>query len=455
MLGAEVAWELAEPASSAFHASTLQNVEYAATEIAALFVPGLLSWLQQGGFAASHNEDAYAAALRLERVVAVILRHGDEKDKQQLLRAALGSLGGDHGDPFLRVWLPTVMRLSPPDGVVALERLLASAPIEVEGPGVQWFGTLFGDRLGGRLVDLKQETFTPDLLLRLVKLAYEHVRLRDDVDHEGSYTPGARDHAEWGRNAALSALLERQGSHAWAAKIELANDPLLSHIGDRIIRLARERAAEEVDTEAASEAAIVQLNRKGELPPSSRDEMFELMRDRLGDLEDILLRDDSPRAAWALIQDETVMRQMIAHELRGLARGAYKIDQEAVTADNKETDIRLLSVRSDHQAVIELKVGEKDRSANELRVALHDQLVRKYMGPESSRAGCLLITVASERRWRHPETNDEMDFVGLIQMLNEEARSIVERMGGELRLMVKGLDLRPRLPTEKEAKKRS
>lgn len=34
----------------------------------------------------------------------------------------------------------------------------------------------------------------------------------------------------------------------------------------------------------------------------------------------------------------------------------FKVDQEAVTADEKETDIRLRSTGSEHGAVIELKI---------------------------------------------------------------------------------------------------
>ncbi|MFP3422507.1 hypothetical protein R0K19_24360, partial [Bacillus sp. SIMBA_161] len=84
------------------------------------------------------------------------------------------------------------------------------------------------------------------------------------------------------------------------------------------------------------------------------------------DLDDLLLHDDSPREAWALISDEKIMRRVIARELRRAANSLYTVDQEAVTADEKETDIRLRSVLSKHEAVIELKLGNAQRSAKEL-----------------------------------------------------------------------------------------
>lgn len=89
------------------------------------------------------------------------------------------------------------------------------------------------------------------------------------------------------------------------------------------------------------------------------------------------------------------------------------------------------------------------RSGAELREALSDQLVKKYMAPENSRAGCLLITLAKPRTWAHPDTGVSLDFVGLIAMLNEHARLIADDLGGAVRVVARGLDLRPRLEPER------
>ena len=143
------------------------------------------------------------------------------------------------------------------------------------------------------------------------------------------------------------------------------------------------------------------------------------------------------------------MRQQIARELNSNAKGTYIVDQEAVTADEKETGIRLRSTGSEHEAIIELKIGENNRSAADLKATLKDQLVVKYMAAENCRAGCLLITAKAARRWQHPETGVKLDLAGLISMLNEEATRIEQEMGGGLRVMARGLDLQPRLPTER------
>ena len=119
---------------------------------------------------------------------------------------------------------------------------------------------------------------------------------------------------------------------------------LFAHIKDRAIALAQEKAAEEADSTPLTESGFAALDKYGESAPSTRDAMFAVLRDRLEDIDDLLLRDESPREAWAGITDERVMRRAVAHELRSLANHVYTVDQEAATADEKETDIRLRTI---------------------------------------------------------------------------------------------------------------
>lgn len=173
------------------------------------------------------------------------------------------------------------------------------------------------------------------------------------------------------------------------------------------------------------------------------------MKDRLSDLDDLLLRDTSPREAWAGISDEKVMRREIARELRHAANSIYTVDQEAATADEKETDIRLRSVASNHEAVIELKLGD-GRTAKDLRDTIENQLVKKYMAAENSGAGALLITLAKDRKWNHPDENRRINVDELFTLLREEAERVQVALGGAVAIAVHFLDLRPRLPLENE-----
>jgi hypothetical protein len=192
------------------------------------------------------------------------------------------------------------------------------------------------------------------------------------------------------------------------------------------------------------------LDRSGETPPSTREAMFALMRDRLDDIDDLLLQDESPREAWAAIKDEHLMRREIARELKNAAKQIYVVDQESVTADEKETDIRLRSTSLKQIGTIELKLGD-ERSGTNLFKTIKDQLLTKYMAADECRAGCLLVTIAREREWKHPKTGKKIGFEQLIAVLNEEAERLSQELGG-VSLMAKGLDLRPRLKTEKQAR---
>lgn len=190
----------------------------------------------------------------------------------------------------------------------------------------------------------------------------------------------------------------------------MADDPLCAHFKDWILSVAEEHWAQEIDAVPFDEGQAIMLDKTGEAPASTNEAMFATLNDRLADLDDLLLHDSSPREAWAGISDEKVMRREIARELSHAANGVYKVDQEAVTADEKETDIRLRSVVADCEAVIELKLGD-GRSARDLRDTIYNQLVKKYMAAENSRSGCLLFTLAKDRKWEHPENGQRIDLV--------------------------------------------
>lgn len=450
-LGEELGFSLREATNESDATIALQNVLHASPEVAALFVPRIRAWL--GEVKDRRTDSNYQLFARIERAIDVLMKHGDAHTRTYLESVATKNVFGEEcGSPIAEIWLPVLLQLNPAEGVTALEKMLKSVTPQKNGAAVTWFATLFDRDRRGTAINLRRPEFTPELLTRLARLAYTHVRPNDDVEHEGTYSPEARDHAERGRHAVLSALLATTGAEGWMAKVAIADDPMFNHSRDRILAIARESSAEEVESAALSEVDIVALDKHGEVPPTTRDALSDVMRDRLDDIEDLLLQDVSPREMWAGISDERVMRRALAKELRDKANRMFTVDQEGATADEKETDIRLRATRSDQQAVIELKIGEKPRSANALRKALKDQLLKKYMASDECRAGCLLITLGKSKIWNHPKKKKKMEFFGLISFLNEEAERLSSSMGGAVKLSVRGLDLRPRLDTEKITK---
>ena len=447
-IGNELTCELQRKPSPDGNSILLQNISSAPQPVALAFLPRLREWLDREGDIFDAKSYSAGAAWRLGQVVGSMLRNGDEETHAHLVALARQRLQEDLPEELEFVWLGGLMRLSPTFGVTALESRISTVEPAARSQAITWFSVLFGDRHDA--INLRSPAFTPQLLLRLLRHAFVHVRLDDDVKHEGVYSPDVRDQAEWARHQILSALLESTGEDGLAAKLEMAEDPLFGQFKDYVLAIAEERWAEEFDSLLFDERQAVALDRTGEAPPSTNEAMFAIMNDRLADLDELLLRDASPRELWAGITDEKIMRREIARELRRAANGLYTVDQEAATADEKETDIRLRSVVSGHEAVIEVKRADV-RSARDLKKAISEQLVTKYMAPETTGSGCLLVTLAKNRQWKHPDTKALMGLCGLKSLLEDEANRVEQAMGGAVRLRVHLLDLRPRLGVEKNS----
>jgi ferredoxin-like protein FixX len=444
VLGEQLTFSLRESGENS-HSMFLQNASHASAIVAALFIPRIREWLQSL-IRVDAAPNSLASEQNLQRAIDIIIKAGNDEDRRFIEAAATKRLSDGLSVPLVHVWLPALFRLRPAAGVTVLEVGLKQSTASTIGAGVQLFGKLFDrDRIG---VDLRALEFSPPLLFRLARLAYQHVRIVDDVHHTGVHSLGEREYAERARDAVTSALLAKTGADGWAAKLEMANDPLFAHFKDRIIAVAEERAAEEADNAAFTEAQFSILDRSGEAPPSTTEAMFSLMRDRLDDIDDLLLQDESPREAWAIIADEHVMRRAIARELRNAAKDTYIVVQESVTADEKETDIRLKSTSSNQIGTIELKLADR-RPGSDLFNTIKDQLLTKYMAAAECRAGCLLVTIARNRQWDHPKTGTKISFEQLMVVLNDEAERLSKELGREVKLMAKGLDLRPRLETER------
>jgi hypothetical protein len=445
VLGGELTLSLDENAAEN-HSSALQDIQHASPKVAALFLPLVRGWVEA---MLKPDTNVVASDLLVDQAIDILMKFGSEEDRSFIEQAVARFLQSGLEVKGARIWLPLLFRLNPVRGSEVLQAGLAGITPGKETEAVAWFARLFGRDHDSNAVYVKGAGFTPSVLLRLTRLAYIQVRPQDDTHHEGTFTPDTRDNAQNARNALLAAILDMDGADGWATKMSLIDDPLFTHFADRGRILAEEKAAEEADAVTISEADFKMLDTYGEAPPNTRNTMFQLLRDRLEDIDDLLLQDTSPRENWAVIEDERILRRALAHELNSRSNHLYTVDQEAATADEKETDVRLRSTSSPEQGTIELKIGEKPRSAADLRSAMKDQLLTKYLAPEHSRSGCLVVSVATDRTWLHPETQQKMGLNELIEFLNVEARKLEAETGGSVRLMAKGLDLRPRLATER------
>jgi hypothetical protein len=451
-LGKELSWELSQKPETYGYSSLLHGIAHASEKVAKLFLPRLESWLDSDGDLKGEADNSYGMAERIRQITQLILKHGDDVATEKIKVIATQRVTQNQPLTLCTVWLSTLMQADPSAGVDMLEKQIDTIEPSERSEAVTWLANLFGDRR--EAINLSDEQFTPQQLLRLLRIAYRHVRVQNDVQHEGVFTPDTRDDAERARNRIVSALLNMRGKDGWATKLEMANDPLCKHFKDRILAMAEESRAQEIDADVLKEEQVKTLNQKHEAPITTNEAMFTIMKDRLSDLDELLLRDISPREAWAKIDKERVMRREITRELTNSTNSIYTVDQEAVTADEKETDIRMRSTTSNHEAVIELKLGDR-RTAKDLRDTIADQLARKYMAGENCKSGALLVTLAKERNWEHPDKSGMIDANELLSLLRNEAKRVQMTLGDSISIAVHLLDLRPRLPPESQRKLRA
>ena len=454
VLGSELSYELDKIANISYHGSILQNICGATQLVAEIFIPRLHNWLKSNSNRYRKEEDLHKVIDRLRKVVEILCKYGETNIIGDVQEIALKELNQVVRQEFAHLWLPILMKLNVEVATEWLMERLKSVKPSASSEATVWIGLLFDNRgYNQTQIDLNDIQFNPAILLKLLQLAYKHVRTIDDVKHEGGDIPDSRRSAENGRNVLFNALLNSKGVDAWNSKLAIANDPLFGGVRNRVLFLAREREAQEVDGTLRSEEELKKFFNFREMPPNTHGEMFSLLKDRLDDIEDLLKRDDSPREAWAGIDEEKVMRREITRELRRTANNAYTVDQESVTADEKETDIRLRVASSDIEAVIELKIGDKSYSANDLCNTIRDQLVKKYMGSDSCCSGCLLVTVAKKQRWKHPHTHKNLNIKDLAKLLHEEAKKIESKIGLGKQICTRVLDLKPRLKKERDTYK--
>ncbi len=432
----------------------LFGLRYATRDVAQPVLEDVAQWVSSEAPKQLRIPFNAGAEERIDQALQLLLAHGDPKVFDALRNLAAGCIPSTSTDSYFTFWLRLLGRVSAEDGAQSLLMACASLPVEQKGQAVRLIASAFPSRHGDAAYGIRFDEVPTDRLLDLTLMVHEHVRARDDIHHEGVFSPDDRDRAEDIRRELLNALISHAGQGGLRIKKRLAESPLFADMRDRVLYLARESLAAELDSLSADDDEIAKLYRTTptELVPQSTTDMAQVLEDRLDDLQESMLSDASHRAVWAKIDDENSLRASIAHELVQMARGAYSVDQEAVTADGKETDIRLRTPRQ-LQATIELKVGEKPRSGNELRDTIRNQLVEKYMMASEARVGALVVTVSDpQRRWEHPDTGEKLDRHGLARMLETAARAEQERLGGAACVLARVLDLTPRLGPERAAK---
>ncbi len=154
-----------------------------------------------------------------------------------------------------------------------------------------------------------------EVLRELVPLVYRHVRIEEDNDHEGSYSPDARDDAELTRGYLLSLVAQTPRREAFEALMAFSQELPDQWSRDRMVVLARRRAAEDAEREAWSPSEVTTFAREAETDPRSGRDLFALACNRLDDLKLDLEEGDASEAMTLRRSDqETEVRNLVRQQ---------------------------------------------------------------------------------------------------------------------------------------------
>lgn len=443
-LHAEIKAEMAE-VGTIQHPHTLNALNYGAENLKELAVPflkkAILKWPKPAKL-----ENHSIQSKNLNTILSIILSI-DTQDMSITDLCEERFLNAPQNEEAT-TWLHGLCTCDLKRGLAAFKKSIKKIKkAKRQEQAVAWIGTIFNNRYREK-IDVTIDS-DADILLELTELAFECVRRKEDVHHVGAYTPGDRDKAENARNRILNALIGKPGPEAYKALKKLAEKPLFAHTPDRLRILAKQRAAQDSDVKVLSVSEYRDWESKHEIRPKNRDELYEVMMNRLDDIEhDIQHHDFSDRETLVKIESETEMQPLLARKMLDNARGHYEVVREDEVADKKKTDIRLLAGVAG-RSVIEVKIGD-NWSVNELEDAIKNQLVGQYLRHQNCSAGVLLVTYAGRKNFNHPQTGQPLPFDDVIAHLLVFAQDIETKEQGRIRLGVMGLDLRS--PLAKRAK---
>jgi len=439
VLVSEITWEFNTSHNPGTAGYILSRLRWNATDLGVALRAKLVDLIQKSG---DHNPHAILEAL------IVVLRDPSP------VPSTLIEHGRQHADAasteeLKALWIGFLICVDADIGVDKLERWIRDAStLEVkEERATRVLNNVWGGRFDGFNTPHKDYNRT-SLLMRLLKLAHTHVRLQDDLVHEGGYSPGARDHAQEARGHLFELLYKIPGRGTYDALVELSAFHTLQYPKDRMLSLAEERAGLDIEQQDWLASDIDTFAAIAERPPRSQKQLFELTLSRLDDLKlELEEGDESEASLLRKADDEYELRRAIANRLRNAARQFYDVASEEELADKTRTDIRLHNPAVTERIPIELKIGGKWKS-EELRERLENQLTKQYM-QEAKYGAFVVVNRGAEKDTKSWLVDGKrVDFSKLVEWLKLEAQKLVSERSEVEGIEVIGIDLTKR---DKEA----
>jgi hypothetical protein len=265
-------------------------------------------------------------------------------------------------------------------------------------------------------------------LERLVLLAYRAVRMAEDRDraNKGVYSPDERDAAQDARSAAFNMLVNTPGRAAFDVILRLIDAPDFPVTASRLRALAHQRASEDAEHTAWMADEPFRFEQQFEKPPTTGRELQLVVLQRLEDLQHDLIHGDFQQGrTLSALRDEPEVQAWLADRLRLTQGGAYSIEREVETSDEKKPDLRFRAKASDANVAAEIKLTGSDWTLVQLEEALLNQLCGQYLRAQDGREGIFILVHQKPRPkgWRLPD-GTYLSFDALEKRLRDFAESI-------------------------------
>ena len=222
-------------------------------------------------------------------------------------------------------------------------------------------------------------------------IAYSHIRQEEDIERDGVYSPGRRDHAETGRSYVIKLLAETSGREAYESLQRLARKFRNTRLQEMFLWFSRKRALEDSERYWLPREVLA-FERDKMLEPKRVEDLYNVTVRRLAEIrEDLEGGKFSQKDLLSLAGDtERYYQIWLAGELSHRARGLYKVERELEVIDAKKPDVAVISNDVSGMVPIEVKVLET-WSFNQLRQALRVQLMGRYLRDPKTTHGILLL----------------------------------------------------------------
>jgi hypothetical protein len=380
-------------------------------------------------------EDVPHETLRL--ILALSLDHGVASSvPRELLRRRFANLAAEGRFANAFLWYEFWLRQDPMDAWSGLEPWLAFWGRSDDSPFINFlasYGSL--GQLSPQDAEPPDEFHTcPDVLGRLVKLAYQVAGPETDIFHEDTYSPSTRDRAGDTRRRWRERLTGMNTLPAHEALVALSNDPDLARHREDFLYCADRLAAGAARHDPIPAGDIREwLVDHSPVPHDRLSYANYVFRLTAALLHDFAHSDhDEARPFRRLARtdisqrDEADARNWLSGRLSQAGRAVFEPVREAEVVEGNRTDIHLIARNpSLGKIVLEVKLADRPHWSGDVLVSTIETQVRDlYLRSDEAHAGALVLINTRADGFAKRVSGREVDFEGLCIAINDRIRSL-------------------------------